>query len=265
MAVASGIAGVYITHSEPSGGTATVFFGLLSLATLVAATVSIMLGEGVGEIGDGDGREGLGMGGGGGDWGGGWKVGGGGGSQEGGTFFDLLEREVELLETPGWSGASVKLGMGRRDGGVYVMESLCGLLEQVLELLEAPWGVEGGPISSCGKRRGTASKATAVLWARGEIFELGDDQCVCWEPDESVDCMSGSSLRYCIRYGGDRCSDIEDSESLLLGSSVTLVIIAVFSLCAVLVAVNTCWFCKRVIVVDSPSAMGDDQSNAVFR
>ena len=55
----------------------------------------------------------------------------------------------------------------------------------------------------------------------------------------------------------------QDSESLLLGSTVTIGIIAVFALCSVLVAINTCWFCKRVIVVDS-NVVVDDQS-AVFR
>lgn len=59
MAVGSGVAGVYITHNEPSGGTATVFFGLLSFATLVAATVSIMLGEGVGEMDERGGEGGM--------------------------------------------------------------------------------------------------------------------------------------------------------------------------------------------------------------
>ncbi|CAM9715460.1 unnamed protein product [Laminaria digitata] len=161
MAVGSGIAGVYITHNEPSGGTATVFFGLLSFATLVAATVSIMLGEGV-------------------------------------AYLVVRETEGNCFES------------------------------------------DACPVGSC-----------------------GDDQCVCWEPDGSEGCASGSSLRYCIRYGGDRCSDIKATENLLLGSSVTIGIIALFSLCSVLVAINTCWFCKRVIVVDS-NVIVDDQS-AVFR
>jgi len=49
VAVATGIAGTYVTQAEPSGGLATGFYVLLSFITLAASVVSISLGEGVGE------------------------------------------------------------------------------------------------------------------------------------------------------------------------------------------------------------------------
>lgn len=49
MAFAAGVSGIYVTQSQASGGVATGFYGFLSLITLVAALVSITLGEGTGE------------------------------------------------------------------------------------------------------------------------------------------------------------------------------------------------------------------------
>lgn len=49
MAFAAGVSGIYVTQSQASGGLATGFYIFLSLVTLVAAVVSIALGEGRGE------------------------------------------------------------------------------------------------------------------------------------------------------------------------------------------------------------------------
>ncbi|CAB1116223.1 unnamed protein product [Ectocarpus sp. CCAP 1310/34] len=78
-----------------------------------------------------------------------------------------------------------------------------------------------------------------------------EDACVCWEPDGTDVCSDAGSVRYCVPFGGDSCSDIKDSENLLLGSFIILVIIAFCSFWSLVVAVNTCWYCKRTIVVES--------------
>lgn len=49
MAVAAGISGIYVTQAEPYGGMATGFYLFLSVVTLAASLVSIIIGEGAGE------------------------------------------------------------------------------------------------------------------------------------------------------------------------------------------------------------------------
>eukprot|EP00903_Cladosiphon_okamuranus_P008497 g8164.t1 len=146
---ATGVSGTYVTQSQASGGAATGFYIFLSLITLVAALVSIALG----------------------------------------------------------------------DGTVYL----------------------------------------AVRETGGNCFD-GDDcpadfcastSCVCWEPDGTESCSDIGSARYCLRYGGDSCGDIGDSEGLLMGSSIVLLMIAVFSFGSLLVSISTCWYCKRTIIADS--------------
>lgn len=43
----------------------------------------------------------------------------------------------------------------------------------------------------------------------------------------------------------------QDSEGLLMGSSIVLLVIAFFSFCSLLVSISTCWYCKRTIIADS--------------
>lgn len=49
VAFAAGVSGIYVTQSQASGGLATGFYVFLSLVTMVAALVSITLGDGTGE------------------------------------------------------------------------------------------------------------------------------------------------------------------------------------------------------------------------
>ncbi|CAM9525055.1 unnamed protein product [Pylaiella littoralis] len=85
------------------------------------------------------------------------------------------------------------------------------------------------------------------------------DSCVCWEPDGTAGCSDVGTVRYCIRYGGDSCSDIGDSESQLEVSFVILVLIAFFAFCSLLVSISTCFCCKRTIV------QADSENAAPFR
>lgn len=54
----------------------------------------------------------------------------------------------------------------------------------------------------------------------------------------------------------------QDSEGLLMGSSIVLVMIAFFSFCSLLVSISTCWYCKRTIIADS---VIEEDNAAAFR
>ncbi|CAM9928936.1 unnamed protein product [Scytosiphon promiscuus] len=149
MAVAAGISGIYVTQAEPYGGMATGFYFFLSVITLAASLVSVVLGEG-----------------------------------------------------------AAFLVVSKTDGNCFDGDDC--------------------PTDFC------ASEA-----------------CVCWEPDTTDICEDAGSVRHCLRYGGDSCGDIGDSEGLLLGSSIVLLMIALFSFSSLLVAASTCFSCKRTIIVDS--------------
>lgn len=49
VAFAAGVSGIYVTQSQASGGLATGFYVFLSLVAMVAALVSITLGDGKSE------------------------------------------------------------------------------------------------------------------------------------------------------------------------------------------------------------------------
>lgn len=45
-----------------------------------------------------------------------------------------------------------------------------------------------------------------------ELKNSASDSCVCWEPDGTEGCSDAGTVRHCLRYGGDDCSDIGVSE-----------------------------------------------------
>eukprot|EP00752_Nemacystus_decipiens_P015200 g13535.t1 len=149
VAFAAGVSGIYVTQSQASGGLATGFYVFFSFVTLVAALVSIVLG---------DGR----------------------------TYLAVRETDGNCFEG------------------------------------------DDCPTDFC-----------------------ASTSCVCWEPDDTDSCSDIGSVRYCLRYGGDNCGDIGDSEGLLMGSLIVLVMIAFFSFSSLLVSISTCCYCKRTILADS--------------
>lgn len=52
---------------------------------------------------------------------------------------------------------------------------------------------------------------------RDTVLSSGGHDCVCWVPDGSNTCSGGSSLRYCLDYGGDSCGEIEVRRLSVIG------------------------------------------------